>query len=290
MAQKNTLRINLGMVLIAFSLLLPAITAYAGHKIRRSGLTISSHHLAFNHKREGKDLKIQTGNQWHLKTEAAWISFSKLNGSSTATVQIKVLTNNSVSTRKGFVVVNAGGISDTLIIEQNGQPVTLIASPSNLQTGKQSQKFEVQVVANLPWQIEKYDSWIHIDQVKSDLFGKIMFTVEQTSGKARSGTISISAGEQIFDIVISQANVVTAEEDEVLRQLDIYPNPATDFIMIEGLINQYQLMDVTGKIHFEDKEIKENSIRVETGKLPKGMYFIRLNTPIGTGTQRIVIQ
>lgn len=280
----------LGISLLVLGLILPLVSIGANYHWLGEGLTISSKNLDFTHKRAGQDFQIQTTSQWNLQTASPWISFSKLNGTGNATVQIKVLTNNATSERVGKVIINAGSLYDTLTIIQKGQPVTLLASPSTLQSGTNRQKFEIQVVANLPWQVLKHDSWIHIDEIRSSLIGKIAFTVEPSNGEARTGKLSISAAGQTIDVTINQANIITATEEEVLAQLNIYPNPASSFLMIEGNVDYYQLVDITGKIQLEDDTKQQNEIRVDTDNLSKGIYFMRLHTTLGSATQRIIIQ
>ena len=278
---------------LSYLLLLCALLlAKSGHSkaLAGGGLAISSKHLNFNHKPEGKDLQIQTSSQWHLSTEVSWISFSRLNGTGNSTVQIKVNTNNAVESREGKVIVHAGNTYDTLLVNQDGQPVALVASPSNLQIGRHAQQYEVKVVANLPWQVLHHEEWIHIDQVKSDLLGKVVFTVEPAQGGARSGKLSLSAGSKTFDIVINQANVVTSNENDiVLSALNIYPNPATDFIMVEGAIEAFQLTDLTGKMMLTGQNRHNNVVRIETGDLPKGIYLLQLKTPLGSGIKKMII-
>jgi len=255
------------------------------------GLTLSTQHINFNHKPEGKDLRIQTTAQWHLSTEASWVSFSRFNGTGNSTVQIKVNTNNAVEKREAKVVIKAGNSYDTLAISQEGQPATLVASPSQLQIGRHGQQYEVKVVANLPWQVQGHEDWIHIDQIKSDLLGKVVFTVEPAQGTPRSGKLSLSAGTRTFDIVIEQGNVVTSTENElVLAELSIYPNPARDFIMVEGEVEDFQLSDLTGKMIARGKAGLQESLRIETGHFPKGLYLLQLSTSKGIGIKRMVIE
>jgi|GEM_PF-6475767 len=280
----------LGIYLLVLCFNLPLISMGANYHLSGGGLTTSSTQLDFEHKREGQDIQIQTTAQWNIQTESPWISFSKSNGTGNATVQIKVLTNNATSEREGKVIINAGNQYDTLVIKQKGQPITLLASPSTLQSGINRQRFEIQVVANLPWQILKHDSWIHIDEVNSNLIGKIVFTVEPSNGEVRTGKLSISAAGQTFDVTINQENIITASEEEVLGQLKIYPNPASSFLMIEGEVDYYQLIDITGKIQQENSIKQQNEIRIDTDNLSKGIYFMRLSTALGTATQRIIIQ
>lgn len=260
------------------------------NSVAGGGLAISSNQISFNHKPEGKDLTIQTSGQWHLTTEATWISFSKLNGTGNSTVQIKVNTNNTVDTREGKVLIKAGNAYDTLFVKQVGQPTTLIASPSNLQIGRHQKQYEVKIVANIPWEVKHHDDWIHIDYIKSDLLGEVIFTVESSDGKPRSGRISIGADTSSFDIIISQNNVVTSyENQEILSTLNIYPNPASDFVMIEGEVNKYQLTNLSGSVLLSNETRNNESIRIEMAHIPKGLYLLQLITPLGIGTKKILV-
>ncbi|UZR92476.1 BACON domain-containing protein [Chondrinema litorale] len=258
--------------------------AYAGNI-----LSTSTNQVAFDHNSGGKDIQVSTEVNWNVTTPVSWISFSRINGTGNATVQIKVQINNSVDIRRGKVIVNTESESDTILIEQQGQPITLVASPSTFEIDKRSQSFEVQVVANTNWEIINVDNWINIDKVEKDLLGKINITVSSADQTERTGKVTLRASEKEFEIIIKQKQIVTASNEEVLESLSIYPVPASDYLYVEGEVDELVLVDVTGKILITQSNIINRQIKLNTEDFPLGIYFLRLKTPIGMGVRRILL-
>ena len=67
--------------------------------------------------------------------------------------------------------------------------------------------------------------------------------------------------------------------------LSIHPNPAKDFIYIEGDYKHVEIFDLTGKILLE----KRNETIINTSHISEGAYFIRIKTGEGSITRKIVI-
>lgn len=64
----------------------------------------------------------------------------------------------------------------------------------------------------------------------------------------------------------------------------MYPNPATDKVMIEtGSVNtsnfSLKVYDITGKIILVQKTVMNNKVELDVQKLIQGIYFVELQTP-----------
>lgn len=83
------------------------------------------------------------------------------------------------------------------------------------------------------------------------------------------------------------------ELEETLR-FDIYPNPASSILYIDlaKLNNQIKiaLMDATGRTVLESFDSHNQHISLIVNDLPKGVYFLRLETENGQAAKRIIIQ
>jgi len=90
-------------------------------------------------------------------------------------------------------------------------------------------------------------------------------------------------------VVLTGVQVVTIEKSQV-QHITIYPNPATDFILInsETKINSANLFDITGK------QIKINYLpqlkRINFPLLSKGIYYLQINTVKGVFRKQIIIK
>lgn len=78
-----------------------------------------------------------------------------------------------------------------------------------------------------------------------------------------------ATSEQIsFTVTQSTANI-----DENTLTYNVYPNPTTDFINIDGVdVQSVKIFDMSGKLM-----ISENSVKLDVSYLPNGYYTILIN-------------
>ena len=76
-------------------------------------------------------------------------------------------------------------------------------------------------------------------------------------------------------------------EENTSDDITIYPNPASSYLTIQydGQIESISIADLTGKT-MELIPISPNTIDIST--LPRGIYLIRLFTPLGISCQRFI--
>ena len=105
-------------------------------------------------------------------------------------------------------------------------------------------------------------------------------------------TANTAAGDTIIaQKCISQdpdGLVLSIEHEEDLAQLQVYPNPFTDAIIIHGLpagIERVQLTSLEGKL-IQHLTIREN--RIETGKVKAGVYLLRVTANNRTFQWKVV--
>ena len=88
------------------------------------------------------------------------------------------------------------------------------------------------------------------------------------------------------DTVRIDVTTVTDVAKPELTSIHVYPNPAADFVTIQGLsgdVNSIELVDLTGQTIIET-----SATRLDLSNLPEGVYFIQVNGSEGTVTKRIV--
>lgn len=104
-----------------------------------------------------------------------------------------------------------------------------------------------------------------------------------------NGAVLASGGDFEFEenteICLGQVSV--PQKDAV--SLSIYPNPAQDFVRIQGVSNaQVTILDITGKVIFEQKKTNDLSIPVKNWS--NGIYFVQIVEGGKTQTQKLVIR
>lgn len=108
--------------------------------------------------------------------------------------------------------------------------------------------------------------------------GNVSFTVGQVAYTTNSSSnYSVTQGvQQPFEISILSVD----EQFSTTIQLKAYPNPTSDYLTldidkldIEGL--QYALIDINGKIIFEETILQQQTI-INFTSIPSSTYFIKV--------------
>ena len=79
--------------------------------------------------------------------------------------------------------------------------------------------------------------------------------------------------------------------DELDNVVAVYPNPATDFVMVEANSNirSIEITNYMGQVVSSTKSVELTRTRIETSSLSAGVYFVEVETVAGIEKVRIVI-
>jgi len=93
------------------------------------------------------------------------------------------------------------------------------------------------------------------------------------------------------DSVMISVTTDDAGISEPESQFLIYPNPANEFVQIQGVTagTQIELINIVGAVVL-NKTATENTTKIETNYLAPGTYFIRLTTTNSQKTKKLVIK
>jgi len=71
----------------------------------------------------------------------------------------------------------------------------------------------------------------------------------------------------------------------------VYPNPAHDVLRIKsnGDLQHVRLMNSVGQVIF-DQQMNSSNMQINVGSYNAGVYFIQIETEVGTTTQKIIIE
>ena len=82
-------------------------------------------------------------------------------------------------------------------------------------------------------------------------------------------------------------------ESSATLRLDVYPNPASEYLTIESerSIQALRLVQIDGKIVYEfSPKNSTNSVQISVEKLPNGVYLLQAQTEAGMITRRVIVQ
>ena len=94
---------------------------------------------------------------------------------------------------------------------------------------------------------------------------------------------------------LKEACITSVESPELIINWDIYPNPITDkfFVSVNRLSDlpyTISISDLTGKLVFQENEIREDLLELQASELNQGVYMISLKIEGEQKTKRIVIR
>ena len=87
-------------------------------------------------------------------------------------------------------------------------------------------------------------------------------------------TISVQSDEYAYPFIakLNNQNITSINSNTLENKLRIYPNPASDFIKIEGSTNSlFDVVDIYGKVV---KQINGNAEHIDVYDLNSGIYFV----------------
>ena len=83
----------------------------------------------------------------------------------------------------------------------------------------------------------------------------------------------------------SVCNITISIQDNNTSEFNIYPNPAKDVLIIDGIYNSVNIYDVFGKLVLTTKSQKS----IDITKLSNGVYMLEINTGNAFKTKKITI-
>ncbi|WP_151088916.1 T9SS type A sorting domain-containing protein [Hymenobacter baengnokdamensis] len=116
--------------------------------------------------------------------------------------------------------------------------------------------------------------------------------VRDMNGDQRPDVVVACAGDNTVRIYLNQS--VLATRPQQLAGIEVYPNPATDQLMITRLATPggpltAVLLDALGR-EVRHRELSAPQVALSVADLPRGVYVLRLTAAEGVFSQRIVVQ
>ncbi|MBR4620391.1 MAG: T9SS type A sorting domain-containing protein [Salinivirgaceae bacterium] len=148
------------------------------------------------------------------------------------------------------------------------------------------------VEASIPW------SNIKCNDLKSDMLIGFEFMInDDDNGGSRDNKISWNAtSDNAWQSAFSFGTIKivgevdpskrTAIEEELKQLASLYPNPASDFVIVDGIDGEfnYEILDIARKIQAAGTA----SRRISVAALPKGIYLVRVKDGILTRNLRFI--
>jgi len=102
-----------------------------------------------------------------------------------------------------------------------------------------------------------------------------------TSPQISCNTGVTNCNPQQFAIIANTDNCGTTSILETLNsEINIFPNPASENLNIvsNNIINNIEIVDVTGKIQYSQPKIDSKYFNINVSNLESGIYFLKINS------------
>ena len=114
---------------------------------------------------------------------------------------------------------------------------------------------------------------------------RLTFADDNLLLKTYDGSESPYSLATVRKVTIEDVTITGIPVTENTPDITVYPNPATDAVIIDGDILAWTLLDFNGKM------LKQGiTLTVPIDNLPAGIYLLKINTAKGSVTKKIIKQ
>ncbi|MBK6482770.1 MAG: T9SS type A sorting domain-containing protein [Chitinophagaceae bacterium] len=107
------------------------------------------------------------------------------------------------------------------------------------------------------------------------------------------GRLALSNSVQSIIDLFKNGTITSANQPEFEAvEITISPNPFHDFttVRFNGKFEILKLMDITGRVVFQQQIAHQTSVNLNRNELPDGVYLLQLSSPNQQFTSKIIIQ
>lgn len=169
--------------------------------------------IVFESASQSASFTITSNTSWSITSDKTWCTLSSPSGSNNATVTVYVSENTSTSSRSATITVKAGEQSQTITVTQAGANATLQLNMTSIVFESASQSASFTITSNTSWSIMSDQSWCKLGSFSGSNNATVIVNVtENTSTSPRSATITVTAGEILQTIAVTQAGAKPVDE------------------------------------------------------------------------------
>lgn len=130
--------------------------------------------------------------------------------------------------------------------------------------------------------------WTLVKDIPGAGFSNVLLTYETKDDSQLKGVIYYRLKQTDFDLKYSYSDIVVVDLNSIVQnKLEMYPNPAIDFIKINGSGKRFESVRVFDALgHDVSRSVNVSGIngtdfKVDLTNLPKGVYFVQMGEKMG---------
>ncbi len=145
---------------------------------------------------------------WTVSDNATWVTVSPTSGSNGSTLTASYSANTSSNSRTATITTSGGGLSKTVTLTQSGfasSGGSFSVSPASKEIGNSAGSFTINITTNGSWRVRDNTDWMNKTPKTGNGNGtSIIGFKANTTGKTRTGILSVTVGNEVKEIVVTQ--------------------------------------------------------------------------------------
>lgn len=225
-----------------------------------------------------------SSNDWCVVTPA---------GTGNGTIVATYDENTTTAVRVATVTVVAGGVvTSQVTVTQFGTETILIVDPLNQDVTADAGMTTFSITSNSSWTVTSNATWA-VPTGEGSGNGILAVTYEEnTSNDIRIAVLTVGAPDIVQLVTITQEGSVSVADND-LQKLNIFPNPAKDFINITSdlkpVSSNVQVIDLKGNVISDMTTENPSLIRINTSSFAPGSYIVRVTQEGNSFTGRFLL-
>ncbi len=186
---------------------------------QRDALTVSPSKRTLDAPETEFEIEVRANIQFEVEVKADWIEQIATRAMTTTVLKFKAKRNVGEE-RTGSIVIRSGDQSETITITQ--EKGDFIVNTAQFHIDASAQSVSAKVRANIDFEVTPQAAWIHYNPTRAMTSYTLGFDIdENTTGKERTGEVTVSSGGKSETITIVQSDVafeVEFDKTEVSRE------------------------------------------------------------------------
>jgi hypothetical protein len=239
---------------------------------------------------------IESNICWNISVDSDWVKSDTYSGNSSGNgknvityVYFTISANPTTKARTAIITISGEGFpSKYITIHQDGYIPAIYTSTSSIVLSENvNNSAYLLLTSNVSWKTSINADWLTLDKTQgaATVGDYVVITIQatpNTTDEDKNAMITIT-GEGNVEKTVSVKQLkkdINAVEDINTTGFRIYPNPIQDKLFIESDLQfknqQIQVCDLRGLSVYEANLTEAISV-VDFSKLPKGVYFVKIN-------------
>lgn len=153
-------------------------------------------------------VNVTSNTSWTASANQAWITINPSSGTGNGSFAYTIAENTQTASRSGVITVSAASTTSTILVNQSGAAPSLTVEPAFINPSAAGIMGQASVVSNTTWSVSADQPWITINPTSGSGNGNFGYTIaENTQTSSRSGVITVSGGNMVKTIAVTQQGV-----------------------------------------------------------------------------------